>query len=76
MLYFVEYSGNKWYISANGSEKIYKENSNFVGVYDEVGPSTTKRTFIIFEGPKDTSAADYMLVNTNDNGEPRGYNLK
>ncbi|HEY5575124.1 MAG TPA: hypothetical protein VIK34_00140 [Clostridiaceae bacterium] len=62
--------------AANGSEKIYKENSNFVGVYDEVGPSTTKRTFIIFEVPKDTSAADYMLVNTNDNGEPTGYNLK
>lgn len=62
--------------AANGSEKIYKENSNFVGVYDEVGSSTTKRTFIIFEVPKDTSAADYMLVNTNDNGKPTGYNLK
>jgi len=62
--------------AANGSEKIYKENTNFVGVYDEVGPSITKRTFIIFEVPKDTRADDYLLINTNDNGEPTGYNLK
>lgn len=62
--------------AANGSEKIYKENSNFVGVYDEVGSNITKQTFIIFEVPKDTSAGDYLLINTNDNGEPTGYNLK
>ena len=62
--------------AANGSEIIYKENTNFVGVNEEVGPGIAKRTFIIFEVPKDTSAADYLLVNTNDNGEPTGYNLK
>ena len=62
--------------AANGNEKIYKGNNNFVGVYDEVGPSISKQTYIIFEVPKETSAADYLLINSNDYGEPTGYNLK
>ena len=44
--------------AANGNEKIYKRNSNLGGVYDEVGPSIYKQTYIIFEVPKETSAAD------------------
>jgi hypothetical protein len=62
--------------AANGNEKVYKGNSNFVGVYDEVGPGIAKQTYIIFEVPKETSAADYLLINSNDYGEPTGYNLK
>jgi len=62
--------------AANGNEKIYKRNSNLGGVYDEVGPSISKQTYIIFEVPKETSAADYLLINSNDYGEPTGYNLK
>jgi|GEM_PF-3187630 len=62
--------------AANGKEKVYSENSNFIGVNDEVGSGITKKTYIIFEVPKGTSAADYMLINKNDNGVPTGFSLK
>jgi len=62
--------------AANGNEKMYKENSSFICVNDEVGAGTTKKTYIIFEVPKETNIDDYILINRNNNGVITGYNLK
>lgn len=62
--------------SANSNESIYKRNSDFIGVYKDVNPNTTKQTYIVFEVPKDMNISDSVLINANNNSEPVGFYLK
>lgn len=62
--------------SANGKETIYKQNNNFVGVYDDVNPNTTKQTYIVFEVPKDMNISDCVLMNANGSAKATGFYLK
>lgn len=61
----------------NLDEKIYKKNNNFIGIYDDVNPGTTKNTYVSVEVPKDTSIDDFLFVNAKgDNNDLVGYKLK
>lgn len=62
--------------AANGNEIIYKENGEFIGIYDDVNPNIPKQTYIIFEVPKAFNSADGVIINTNSNAEAVGYSIK
>ena len=63
--------------AANSNEKIYKENGEFIGVYDDTNPNMSKQTYIIFEVPKDFNIADGVLMNQNGaQTEPKGFYIK
>lgn len=63
--------------AANSNEKIYKDNGEFIGVYDDVNPNMSKQTYIIFEVPKDFNIADGVLMNQNGaQTEPKGFYIK
>lgn len=62
--------------ATNSKETIYNNNGNFVGVYTDVNPNTSKKTYIVFEVPKDMSIADCVLLNTNGNSNSTGFYLK
>ena len=62
--------------TANSNEIIYKENSEFISVYDEVNPNMPKQTYIIFEVPKTFNIADGVLINANSGAEAVGYSIK
>ncbi|MBU3195643.1 DUF4352 domain-containing protein [Clostridium algidicarnis] len=62
--------------SANSNETIYKKNSDFVGVYTDVNPNTTKQTYIVFEVPKDMNISDSVLISANGNAEATGFHLE
>ncbi|CAM3004816.1 DUF4352 domain-containing protein [Hathewaya histolytica] len=61
--------------SANSKESIYKKNSEFIGVYKDVNPNTTKQTYLVFEVPKDMNISDSVLLNSNSESEPVGFYL-
>lgn len=62
--------------AANNNESIYKRNSDFVGVYTDVNPNTSKQTYIVFEVPKDMNISDGVLINANGGAEATGFYLK
>lgn len=62
--------------TANSKEKIYNENNNFIGAYDDTNPNTPKQTYIIFEVPKNTNVSDCILMNKNGTGDTTKFNLK
>ncbi|MBK5243358.1 DUF4352 domain-containing protein [Clostridium sp.] len=62
--------------TANSNEIIYKENSEFIGVYDDANPNMPKQTYIIFEVPKTFNIADGVLINANSGAEAVGYSIK
>lgn len=62
--------------AANSREKIYNNNGEFIGVYDDVNPNTTKQTYIVFETSKDFNIADCVLLNKNGSGDATGFYLK
>ncbi|KEH90623.1 DUF4352 domain-containing protein [Clostridium botulinum] len=61
--------------SANGKETIYNKNNNFVGVYKDINPNTTKQTYLIFEVPKDFNISDGVLI-SGGSGETTAFYLK
>ena len=61
--------------SANGKETIYNKNNNFVGVYKDINPNTTKQTYLIFEVPKDFNISDGVLI-SGGLGETTAFYLK
>jgi len=62
--------------SANSNEIIYKEDSEFIGVYDDVNPNMPKQTYVIFEVPKDMVITDGVMTNVNGGADPVGYYIK
>ncbi|WP_097025431.1 DUF4352 domain-containing protein [Clostridium peptidivorans] len=61
--------------NANSKETIYNKNSNFIGVYSDINPNTTKQTYIVFEVPKDMTISDSVLINSNGGSEATGFYL-
>ncbi|WP_039222505.1 DUF4352 domain-containing protein [Clostridium novyi] len=61
--------------SANGKETIYNKNNNFVGVYKDINPNTSKQTYLVFEVPKDFNIADGVLI-SGGSGETTAFYLK
>ncbi|KEH84602.1 DUF4352 domain-containing protein [Clostridium novyi] len=61
--------------SANGKETIYNKNNNFVGVYKDINPNTTKQTYLIFEVPKDFNISDGVLI-SGGSGKTTAFYLK
>ena len=59
--------------AANNKESIYNKNNDFVGVYTDINPNTSKETYIIFEIPKDISLSDCVLINGNNGIEATGF---
>lgn len=62
--------------SANGKETIFNRNSDFIGVYTDVNPNTTKQTYVVFEVPKDMNIPDSVLINANGGAEATGFYIK
>ena len=62
--------------AANGNETIYKQNGDFIGVYNDVNPNMPKQTYIIFEVPKSFNIAEGVMINANNSGDPVGYYIK
>jgi len=62
--------------AANSNEIIYKENSEFIGVYDDVNPNMPKQTYVIFEVPKDMVITDGVMTNVNSGADTVGYYIK
>ena len=62
--------------TANKKETIYNNNSEFFDVYEDINPNTPKQTYIAFEVPKDINIADCIIMNSNNNSDPVGFNLK
>jgi hypothetical protein len=63
-------------MTANHKETIYNKNSEFIGVYDDVNPNTYKKTYIVFEVPKDMNISDGVLINANGGAEATGFYLQ
>ena len=62
--------------TASSKEIIYKENSEFIGVYEDVNPNMKKQTYIIFEVPKTFNIAEGVMINANSGAEAVGYSIK
>lgn len=50
----------------NMQETIYNKNNDFIGVYDKFNPGITKKTYIVFDVPKDISLDNAKLITTNN----------
>ncbi|MGG5460847.1 DUF4352 domain-containing protein [Clostridium sp. B9] len=46
----------------NSQETIFNKNKEFIGVYDKFNAGMTKKTYIVFEVPKDLSLDNIKLV--------------
>lgn len=62
--------------TANKKETIYNNNNEFFDVYEDINPNTPKQTYIAFEVPKDINIADCIIINSNNNSDAVGFNLK
>ncbi|WP_194190790.1 DUF4352 domain-containing protein [Clostridium chrysemydis] len=46
----------------NSQKETYDENKNYVGPYDKFNPGITKKTYIVFEVPKEVNLKDSKLI--------------
>lgn len=60
----------------NQNETIYRKNSSFFGVYDNINPNVPKQTYIVFEVPKGTKIEDMALIANGNSDEAAGFYLK
>lgn len=63
-------------MTANQKETIYNRNGEFISIYTDVNPNTSKKTYIVFEVPKSMNASDAVLINANGNAEATGFYIK
>lgn len=50
----------------NSQKETYDENKNYVGPYDKFNPGITKKTYIVFEVPKEVNVKDSKLIVSNN----------
>lgn len=58
----------------NSQETIYKNNKNFIGVYDKFNSGIAKNTYIVFDIPKETKIEDLKLLIAQD--KSKEFNIK
>lgn len=58
----------------NSQETIYKNNKNFIGVYDKFNSGIAKNTYIVFDIPKETKIEDLKLLIVQD--KSKEFNIK
>ncbi|MDQ0149208.1 DUF4352 domain-containing protein [Eubacterium multiforme] len=50
----------------NSQQSIYNNNKDFIGVYDKFNPGITKKTYLVFDVPKDLDLSKTNLVIAQD----------
>lgn len=50
----------------NSQETIYNNNKDFIGVYDKFNPGLTKKTYLVFDVPKDLNLSKTNLIIAKD----------
>ena len=51
----------------NNQESIYNKNQEFIGVYDSFNPGMVKKTYLVFDVPKDVTLDNAKLMLTDNN---------
>lgn len=57
----------------NSQKTIYDDDKSYIGVYDNFNPGMTKKTYIVFEVPKEVNIKDTKLIVGGN--EQRQFNL-
>ena len=60
----------------NQNKTIFKKDSSYFGVYDNINPNVPKQTYVVFEVPKDTKVGDMALIANGNSDEAAGFYLK